>query len=329
MPANLTQQYLNADARYREAKTPEEKIEALQEMLREIPKHKGTDHMQADIKRRLSQAKKEQARRPATSRKADSHHIPKEGAGQVILVGPPNSGKSSILGSLSNAETEIADYPYATRKAVPGMVAYDNVQIQMIDTPPISKEFYETWLAGMVRNADIVVLFLDLSSDDLLEDYEVVLERLGASKLQFEADPKERFTEEGIALKRTIIAGNKIDDPRARDNLELFREMVGGRFEILTLSAATGEGVEAWVERIWEMLGMIRVYSKQPGKDADRSDPVLLKAGATVDDFARSIHKDFAAKMKYAKIWGQGKYDGQMVNRDYELFDEDIIEMRI
>ena len=329
MPANLTAQYLAADARYRGASTNEEKIEALQEMLREIPKHKGTDHMQADIKKKISQVKKAMGKRSATARQSYEYHIAKEGAGQVILVGPPNAGKSSLLARLSNAEPEVADYPYTTRKPMPCMVPFENVQIQTIDTPPVSADFLETWLAGMVRNADLVVLLLDAASDDLLDDYEVVLSRLQERKLVFHADPKERFSPDGTAWKMTMIVCNKADDPRAAGNVELLRELVGDRFEIMTLSTITGEGVEHWLRRVFERLGVIRIYTKQRGKEPDRDDPVLLKRGATVYDFARTIHKDFAEKLRFAKLWGAGKYDGQMVNRDFTLSDEDVVEIHI
>ena len=330
MAANLTAQYLKAEERYRAARTADEKVDALQEMLREIPKHKGTSHMQADLKRKIAQAKKEVGKKSATARQTQTyeHHIAREGAGQVVLIGPPNSGKSTLLARLSNADVVVADYPYATRKPQPCMVAFQDVQIQVIDTPPVSRDFFETWLAGLVRNADLAVVLLDLASDDLLDDYEVVLARLEAHKLRFLAAADERFTADGVALKRTFLAGNKADDPRAEGNLALLREMVGDRFEIVALSAKTGDGVDAWVRRVYDGLGVVRVYSKQPGKDADH-DPVLLARGATVGDFARSIHKEFAEKLKYAKLWGTGKFDGQMVNRDFELSEGDVIELHL
>jgi ribosome-interacting GTPase 1 len=326
MAANLTPAYRKAEERYREARTAEEKIDALQEMLREIPKHKGTSHMQADLKSKIAQAKKDAGKKSATARQTYEYHYPREGAGQVVLIGPPNSGKSTLMARLSNAEVVIADYPYSTRKPQPCMVPYQDVQIQVIDTPPVSRDFFETWLAGIVRNADLVVLLLDLASDDLLDDFEVVLTRLEAHKLRFLRDPGERYTPDGLALKRTLLAGNKSDDPRAAGNLGLLTEMIGERFEIITLSAATGEGVDAWVAGLYRALGVVRVYSKQPGKPAD-TDPVLLPRGATLEDFARTIHKEFAEKLKYAKVWGAGKFDGQMVNRDFELSEGDIIEL--
>ena len=329
MAANLTAQYLKAEERYRAARTADEKVDALQEMLREIPKHKGTSHMQADLKHKIAQAKKEVGKKPATARQASEYHFSREGAGQVVVIGPPNSGKSSLLGRLSNAEVVVADYPFSTRKPQPCMVAFEDVQIQMIDTPPVSRDFFETWLAGIVRNADQVVVLLDLASDDLLDDYEVVLARLEDHKLRFLAEPAERFAADGVALKKTFLAGNKADSPRAQENLALLAELVGDRFEIVTLSAKTGEGIDAWLRRVYRGLGVIRAYSKQPGKEAD-TDPVLLPRGATVGDFARSIHKEFAEKLKYAKHWGAaGKFDGQMVNRDFELSEGDVIELHV
>lgn len=329
MPANLTAQFRAAETRLRNARTPDEKLEALQEMLREIPKHKGTDHMQADIKKKMSQVRKEMGKKSGTARTGNDYHIPREGAGQVILVGPPNSGKSMILDRLSKAKPKVADFPYTTHNPQPCMVRFENIQIQMIDTPPISKEFFESWLPGLVRNADLVVFFLDLSSDELLDDYETVLNRLEKSKLRFEANPTQRFDAEGLALKKTSIVGNKCDTENASANLDFLKELVAGKFEITPISAKNGEGIESWLKSVFIQLEKIRIYTKQPGKNPELNTPVLLKKGATVDDFARNIHKDFEHNLKYAKIWGEGKYDGQMVNRDYVLSDEDILELHM
>jgi len=142
MPANLTPDYLAAERDYKQAATPAERIAALERMLATVPKHKGTEKIQADLKRRLSQARKE------STKKGAAHSVPfylveKEGAGQVVLLGPPNAGKSQLVAALTHAHPEVADYPFTTRLPTPGMMSYQNVQIQLIDLPPLSEEFME------------------------------------------------------------------------------------------------------------------------------------------------------------------------------------------
>ena len=288
MPANLTQQYLNADARYRAATTDEEKLDALQEMLREIPKHKGTDHMQADIKRKISQLKKQAGKKSATGvRRKNEFHVSKEGAGQVVIVGPPNSGKSALAGALSTAEPEVADYPFTTHRPQPCMGLFENVQIQLVDTAPIAEDYLEPWLPGLVRNADLVSLVLDLSSDDLLDHYEICLRRLEESKLALIADPAQRFGEEGVANKKTHLVGAKSDAPNAADNLEILTEIVDGRFEIIPVSIhrrETLDALDAPAVRLARNHSGLRQAARQgrvegrPGHPARRGDGRGLRA---------------------------------------------------
>ena|SRR5215471_6222501 len=162
MPANLTPEYLAAEREYKSAQTHVEKIEALERMLARLPKHKGTEKLQADLKRRLSQARKE------SQKKGGAHTVPfwvveREGAGQVALIGPPNSGKSKLLCALTHARPEVADYPFTTRLPTPGMMTFENVQIQLVDLPPLAAEFMEPWLPRVIRAAHAAVLVLNLN----------------------------------------------------------------------------------------------------------------------------------------------------------------------
>jgi ribosome-interacting GTPase 1 len=326
MPANLTPEYLEAEREYKAAKTTEEKLAALERMLSVVPKHKGTEKIQADLKRRISKLKSQAQKKSGKSR-ADLYHIRKEGAAQVILVGAPNSGKSALMLALTNAPVEVADYPFTTRKLQPGMMPFENIQVQLIDTPAISREYMETWLPGVIRNADFALIVVNLASDDILEELEAVLEKLAARKVELVCESGRKYTQDGLARVRALILGTHLESQPAEQHLGILKELYGKRFPIYALSSQTGEGVELFRGRLFEELHLVRVYTKTPGKPPDKKDPVILPEGATVDDFATTIHKDIAKNLKFARIWGKKKYDGQKVNLDYQLLDEDVVEL--
>src|SRR5437660_9172295 len=206
MPANLTPRYLDAERRFREGTTPEEQVAALNGMMATIPKHKGPEHMRADIRRRMAKVRTEAARKRSSGRGPTWHHVPREGAGQEVLIGPPNAGKSRLLAALSNATPVVASYPFSTRTPLPGMVPFENVQIQLIDLPPIAAETAEPWLFALIRQADGAVLVADLASDDLLSSMEetlTLLERFnvrlgrGGAPSEGDGDPGGRGGSEG------------------------------------------------------------------------------------------------------------------------------------
>jgi len=324
MPANLSPEYLEAERTFKSAKTTEEKIEALEEMFATIPKHKGTEKMQADIKRRLSKLRTEQAKRPV-SRAGIMHRVEKEGAGQVPLVGPPNSGKSSLVRRLTHATPEVADYPFTTRVPLPGMMPFEDVQIQLVDLPPVHPDFPESWLYQIIRNADAALLVADLSNPDLLEDLETTLGELKKAKVQLGRGPLSEAA--GWLLKKTLLVGNKLDAPGAAENLEILQELYGAGFPLLPVSVETGEGLEELRRAVFELLELVRVYTKAPGKKLELTAPYVLRRGARLIDLAAHVHQDFLTQLKYARVWGHGKFEGQMVNRDYPLADKDIVEL--
>lgn len=332
MPTNVGPEYKSAEQRYRDATSPQERLEALEEMLRTVPKHKGTDKLQADIKRRMSQLRRESQSRKAGSRAQPYYHVEPEGAAQAVLIAPPNSGKSSLVAALTKASPEVAAYPLTTRAPLPGMMPFENVQIQLVDTPPICPEFDEGWLYGAIRSADGAIFVLDCS-DDGLQYLEAAIELLPRNRVFLLPDGAE--IEDDIRLprgakKRCLVVANKYDLPGAEANLAVLRDLIGSRLpgDILPVSAVTGIGLESMKRRIYDMLGIIRVYSKPPGRKPDLSAPFVLTRGATVLDAAEVIHKDFATNLKFARKWGHG-LDGQMVRRDHQLSDGDIIEFRV
>jgi hypothetical protein len=328
MPANLTPQYLEAERRFRAAKSTEEKLAALDEMMAVIPKHKGTEHLRGDLKRRYAKLKDEaeQARR---RRGGFSVAVDREGAGQVVLVGPPNAGKSALVAALSKCPTEVGEYPFTTRRPIAGMMPFVNIQIQLVDLPAVSDTYMEPWVPSLVRPADLCLLVADLASGSVLEDLEQVLGILERSKTALVSPDDTETPALGWARKPTILAANKGDVPEAADALEILRSVYDGRFPVCPVSAQTSQGLEPLKRTIYDALKIVRVYCKPPGEEPSMKSPVVLPRGSTVVEMAESIHKDFARQLKFARIWGSGKFDGQRVQRDYVVQEGDIIEIHI
>ncbi len=335
MPANLTPQYLGAELRFKQATTIQEKIEALEEMMALIPKHKGTEKMRADLRRRMAKLRADTGKKHGVSKASAMYTVRREGAGQVVLVGAPNVGKSLLLSKLTKAVPEIADYPFTTRLPQPGMMPFENIQIQIVDLPAIASEYYEGWVGHIIRSASLALLIVDLGSDDLLEEVDDVLNILDASNIRLIAKPPaDAASLPSTTFRETLLVANKSDAPRAAENLEILREFYGDRFEILPISATLGQGLESLRQTLFERLDIVRIYTKIPGKKADlTSPPFVLKSGSTVLDLAKAVHRDFAGTLKYAKKWsspqskGPLKYDGQMVERNHVLEDGDILEL--
>jgi len=328
MPANLTPQYLEAERKYKQAKTVEEKLSALEGMLATIPKHKGTEKLQADIKTRISRLK-DQEKNAKRGKREDLYYIKKESAGQVVIIGPPNAGKSQLLASLTHAKPEVAPFPFTTQKPLAGMMPYENIQIQLIDTPPITHDFLESGMLGLIRNSDLVWLVINLSLDDPLAELEMVKKRLEEKKIRLCGDEKGVALQVGEICKKTMILGNKNDLENAAENWEVIKELYSTSFSLYSVSAEKKQGLEELKRETFEKLEILRVYTKEPGKPADYTNPVILKKGQNVLDAAFIIHKDFAHNLKYARIWGKGKYEGQMVHRDQVLTDGDVIEFHL
>lgn len=329
MPANLPPQYYETEKRYRAAKDPQEKLKILHELFAIMPKHKGTDKMQADIKSKISRLKKEIQQKKKAARRGDQFYVEKEGAAQVVMTGPANAGKSQILASLTNATPEVAAYPYSTVKPLCGMMQFENIQIQLVDTPPIAAEYMEPWLAGIVRNCNLVLLVADLGSETMAEEIEAVLGRLEGYKIILEREEGEINPADGIAHKKTVILGNKRDLPLFETNLSSLKESYRDKLPIFYISAQEKADLERLKRYIFDTLQILRVYTKTPGKKADYEDPVILKVGSTLLDAAKEIHKDFARGLKFARVWGEGVFDGQMVQKDFILKDGHVVEFHL
>jgi len=328
MPANLPPQYHEAEKIYRSAKTPEEKVEALEAMLAVMPKHKGTDHLRADLRRRMAKHQEEAQRRPSLPKKGSAYNVRKEGAGQVVLVGLPNAGKSQLLATLTEAVTEVADYPFTTKVPMPGMMRFENIQIQLVDMPPLIDREAKPWLSHLLRNADILLVMVDLGEGPLMQMDVIMAELEGVKVKLIGMEVKDELLI-GVAQKKALIVGSKNDLNNAGENYKILRSRYGGQLPVVSISAQRGTGLEEMKRIIYEMLDIIRVYTKSPGAKADLNEPVILKKGSTVEEAAGSIHKDFLRNLKYAQVWGSGKFDGQKVSRGHVLEEGDIVEFHI
>lgn len=329
MPANLTPEYLKAEQVYKEARTIEDKIAALEEMLRVVPKHKGTDHLQGDLRRRLSKLRDE-ATKPRSKKGYNPFSVRKQGAGQVLLLGAPNSGKSSLAEATTNAHLQVTDYPFATQKPAPCMMPFEDVQIQVVDLPPITRQYAPPGLLGLVKSTDAVLLIGDLASDRTVEDVDDVLQSLAEGRVHlFDPDLPPRERESLVAYVPTLLVLTKADSPGAEDLIRLSTELHGDRFRPIPICTRDGRGLDALPRHLFRLLDRIRVYSKEPGKPADRSRPFVLRRGETVLDLARSIHRDFPDHLREARLWGSSRFEGQAVHKDHELEDGDIVELHV
>jgi len=324
MPANLPPQYFEAEKSFRSAKTAPEKIVALEEMLAIMPKHKGTDHLRAELRSKIAKLTE------LASKKSGAHRasmvIQKEGAAQVAVIGLPNVGKSQLVSSVTNASPDVAGYPFTTHTVTPGMMEFENIQIQLIDTPPLVPRSIEFWLPHLLRRADALLVLVDLS-DAPLTQMETLTAQLGKMRIGIGTGKTE--DEVIISQKKALIIGNKLDLDNARKSYAALENKYIHQLPVTAISAKEGIGLEELKLSIYQMLNIIRVYTKTPGQKPDLDDPIILDKGSRVGDAVAAVHKDFVARLKYARVWGSGKHDGIMVKRDHVLQDGDIIELHV
>ena len=327
MPANLTPEYFQAEKRYRQAKTPEEKVEALEAMLSVMPKHKGTDRLRAELRTKIARFSEEAERKLATSKRGSAYNIPREGAGQVILVGLPNTGKSQLVTTVTEASPNVADYPFTTQTPTPGMMMFEDVKIQIVDIPPIIDRDARPWLPNLLGRADLLLLMMDLSQEPIGQ-VEAIIEELAKLKVR-PVGRKEQDKEAWVRQRKAMIVGNKIDLDGSEENRGKLESRYGEEFPIIAISAAKGNGLEELKQEVYKSLNIIRVYTRTPGQKTGLGEPMIMKQGSTINDAAESVHKDFQAKLKYALVWGSGKFDGQKVKREHILQEGDVIELHI
>jgi ribosome-interacting GTPase 1 len=329
MPTNLPPDYFEIEKRFRQAETVEEKIETLQEMMSVVPKHKGTDHLRADLRRKLAKLKEEAQSHKGAGKRDSAFRIPKAGAGQAVVVGPTNVGKSALVATLTGAEAEVSPIPNTTWEPMPGMMPVENTEVQLVDTPPLSRDYVEPRLKELIRRADLVLLVVDLEQDPIgqLQETAGLLEEYRIAPRQ----RMERYTKESPAFTFLpfLVLVNKCDDEAAEELYTIFCELMEEKWPCLPVSAASKRNLERLKKAVLEGLDIIRVYTRAPGEQPDRTRPFVMKKGSRLADLAGRIHKDFLEKMKFARVWGKAVHDGQMVHRDYILQDGDVVEIHI
>ena len=328
MPANLPPEYFEVDRRFRAAKSTEEKIACLEELLTTIPKHKGTDKLRADLRRKLSKLKATSQSKKKSGRHESLYHIDREGAGRVVVIGPPNAGKSALVTALTHARPKVSENPYTTWAPTPGMMPVKDIQIQLIDTPPLSREHVEPELMNLIRSSDLILLVLDLQAYPLqqVDDVTAILRehRIAPIDKRNSHDDKRRMT-----FVPAIVAANKDDDEKLDDDFQVLCELLEDKWSLVSVSARTSRNLEQLKELVFEELKIMRIYSKRPGHEPDYGTPFVIKQGGTVDEFAGKVHKDFLENLKTARVWGSVVYDGQLVGRDHVLHDGDVVELHI
>lgn len=330
MAVNLPPQYHDAEARYQKGKNAEEKLAALKEMWVILPKHKASEKVQAQLKTKISELSDQLEQEKLGPKKAapGTFKIPRQGAGQVVFLGPPNAGKSTLLSKLTKASPPVAPYPFTTREPIPGMMEFEDVRVQLIDLPPVTADHYDHFITDITRSADAALLFLDLADDDGAAATLATMERLQGARRLLVTDPPTDDDPTTYALP-TLLVATKGDDEAADIRLEIARETLGNRFPMYIISAEHGTGLEDLRRALYERLGVMRIYTKQPGKPPDMTSPFTCPIGSTVSQFAGYVHNDFEEGLKNARVWGSGAFDGQTVGRDHVLQDKDIVELHL
>ncbi|MBP88743.1 MAG: GTP-binding protein [Planctomycetaceae bacterium] len=329
MPANLTQQYHKAEAEYRRASTPDEELQCLQLMLRELPKHKGTDKLQADLRQKISRAKKEvESQSKRGGGKSATLRIPRQGAGRAVLLGGPNAGKSQLMTSITKASPAVAPYPFTTHQPSPGMMPFEDISVQLIDTRPITEDVFDPVTQGLVRGADLVVLLVDLGADEGIEQLHELIDKLASTKTRLATTSYLDQSDMGVSFTSTVLAPNKIDLLGAIVRLEFLHEFCPLDFPEFAISAEQGLGLDELKRAIYEAMDVVRIYTKLPtAKEPDYDKPFTIRRGGTLLDIAGQIHKDMATNLKFARVWGSEVHDGTTVKGDYVLHDKDIVEL--
>lgn len=343
VPANLSPEYKAAEAAFRATREPRERLQWLREMLRTIPKHKGTEHLQADIKARI----KDLGEQLEGGKKGGGHGGPAlvirpEGAAQIALIGPPNSGKSALHARLTASGVPVAPYPFTTQIPQPGMMPHEDILFQLLDLPPMAPEHPVPWIGSTLQMADAALLVVDLAEPACLEQVQSVRDLLRGRRVvltgRWPADgpaagsiaaASETGADDPFGVRLpTLLLANKADrvaDPATE--LLALRDLSAADLPALAVSAETGSGLGELGPWLFRSLGIVRVYSKVPGHAVDKQRPFTLRHGQTVGDVARLVHRDLVKTLRYARIWGRSGFEGQHVGHEHVLADGDVVEL--
>ncbi len=299
MPTNVNYEYSAAEAKFHAAKTDEEKLLALEEMMRTMPKHKSAEAMRKNIRTRYRKLKNkleaEKKRKKAAGKKLGI----KKQEMQAAIIGPSNTGKSSILATLTNAQPKIAPYPYTTKQPLIGTLNHENTKIQIIDLPAIENELCDL---GIVNTADTLLIIIDK------------IEQI-----------KETQQFLNNATKSRIIIFNKTNLLSTEEKRKTQSYLQSKKYNFLLFSCKNKTNLKELKEKIFLSFNKIRVYTKQPGKKHD-NEPVIMPKDSTVKDVARKIFHS-TVSIKEIRITGpSSKFPNQKTGLDHVLKDKDIIE---
>lgn len=325
MPTNVSVEYALAEQEYLKASTTEEKIAALQKMLSTAPTHKGAENLRQDIKSKLAKFKGKLEKEKEKKAKGKSITIKKEGAATVVLIGPPNTGKSLLLNKLTGTKVAVADYDFTTTKPEVGIMDYKGLKFQVIELPAITSHFYESEkgpkLLSIVRNADLVLIVTDTPN------IKYILKECEKAGILLN-EPFKIETDETVKHVNGLIVFTKGDLPNAEKRYIGLKQFYN--FDIVPILLLEDKNLDKLRNEIWNHLGLIKIYTKEPGKKTRMDNPMCLKKGASVRDMAAQIHKDFIRKFRFARVWGKSaRFSGQQIGLDHLLEDEDIVEIHL
>jgi len=330
MAVNLPPQYHDAEAEYKKAANAEERLVALKKMWTILPKHKASEKLQADLKTKLSEAREDVEKEKKAPKKGggQTFKFQRQGAGQYVILGAPNAGKSSLLRKFTRATPEVAPYPFTTREPSIGIMEWEDIRIQLIDTPPVTVDVMEPFVGEIVRAASAAILMIDLADDDAPFTAQAVIDQLAGVKKNLVAEvPPDG--EPNIFYQRTFIVANKIDAEDADTRLEIVKEIFEQRFPMLVTSLERGDGLQELRNQLFSFLRVMRIYTKEPGKPPDMTSPFTVPISSSVTEMSGAVHTELPDKLKSARVWGTGVFDGQSVGREHILHDKDVVELHV
>jgi ribosome-interacting GTPase 1 len=390
MPTNLPPEAKDKWAEVEAAKRPQEKLIKMQEFLSTVPQHKGTLKLRGEIKKKMAIIRRdlEEKKRKGTGKSSGGPKlfVEKEGAAQVALLGMTNVGKSCLMQAVTKANVTVSSTPYTTREPSPGIMDYADVQFQVVETPAVmegsgSGRAWGPVTFGVARNADGVILMVDLSRDPVgqlelilaeleksrvlvsrpsgrvdidrrhagaalriiligrlidctIGDVEVLLRsyRISDAIVKISGDVTLDDVEDAIfettTYKPALVVGNKLDLPGSEANLRVLKKFVNGKLPVVAMSCERRIGLDALGMALFESLGVIRVYTKEPGSHEPTGRPFVLKRSATVNDLARSIHREFVQNFLFAMVWAKRlPFSPKKVGLGFPLQDGDIVEI--
>jgi ribosome-interacting GTPase 1 len=301
MPVNASYEFANAEKQFLAAQTDSEKLEGLEEMIRTVPKHKGSENILANLRTRYKKLKEEIAAKKKRKKSSGNQVSIKKAEMQAVLVGFTNAGKSSILKVLTNANPLIANYAFVTKTPEIGIFNYEHCPIQIIDLPAIGADSFET---GIINTSDTALIVVDKLEDIIQVDK--VLEKFRGKKL---------------------IIFNKIDLLNENSKRKLQETLKTKKYNFTIFSAKTLENLEELKEKIFKSFSKIRVYTKSPNQAEPDNAPVIMPPDSTIENVARIIFKGKLDIIKRIRIWGpSSKFSGQEVGIKHILKDKDILE---